>query len=83
MGKYVFQKGDNYKIATVLMVILFFILLLLTQFASSQLFEPGYSSYAAMFIIGTLASLTLIIKAFRMHEIVAFVAFISALGWFG
>jgi len=71
MGKYVFQKGDNYKIATVLMVILFFILLLLTQFASSQLFEPGYSSYAAMFIIGTLASLTLIIKAFRMHEIVA------------
>ncbi|MDP3431574.1 MAG: O-antigen ligase family protein, partial [Bacteroidota bacterium] len=68
MGKFVFQKGSDNKIIDILLVILLSILLLLTQFASDRLFEPGYSSYAAIFVSGTLASAVLVIKAFRVNE---------------
>jgi O-antigen ligase len=59
------QGWDNYKIINILLVILFGILLFLTQFACYQLFESGYFSYAAIFIVGILASAILVIQSIR------------------
>ncbi|MDP2887581.1 MAG: O-antigen ligase family protein [Bacteroidota bacterium] len=61
----IFQSEYNLKFQKFTKVILFVILLLLTQLASNQLFEAGYFSYTAIFIIGTLASVILIIKSIR------------------
>jgi O-antigen ligase len=44
----------------------------LTQFASDQLFESGYFSYAAIFMIGLLASVMLVIKAIRINGTICF-----------
>lgn len=70
--RYIIQKWNDIKIINILLVIIFFVLLLLTQFSTSQLFEAGYTSYAAIYIIGTLASVMLVIKAIRATGTISF-----------
>lgn len=45
---------------------------MLTQSATNQLFESGYSSYVAIFIIGTIASVILTIKAIHIDGTIRF-----------
>lgn len=50
----IFQLGYNFQFQKSTKVLLFAILLLLTQLTSNQLFEAGYYSYAAMVLVSVL-----------------------------
>ena len=67
MIKFCGTNGDYPTIVNICRCFIFISLLLLVQITSNYLFEPGYSGYAAIFFIGILASVILLVKTIR-HE---------------
>lgn len=49
-----------------------FMVLMLTQISSNQIFEAGYLSYAAIFVVGILASAMMVVQYFRANRTIHF-----------